>query len=146
MLVRTPKVGRWRPRGGLDSEFPLLGHPPVTGSVSRLAAAMPGSLVRGCLFVIHSSTIHVYTHAHTRTYICLHIYIYIRAYTYVHIPRNSGNPPTTDAPHCRCQLPAQTLILRNRISNVELRIFQQHDYQDQVVEILSIELISFKWL
>ena len=56
-----------------------------------------------------------------------------RTHTYIHIHRSFGYPPSADAPHCRCQLPAQTLKLRNRQSSLKLRIFQQPGYQDQVV-------------
>ena len=37
-----------------NQSYLLLGHPPTTGRASCLAAAMPGSLVRGCLLVISS--------------------------------------------------------------------------------------------
>ena len=37
-----------------NQSFLLLGHPPVTGRASHLSAAMPGSLVRGCLLIISS--------------------------------------------------------------------------------------------
>ena len=114
--------------------FPLLGHSPATGKASRLAAAMPGSSVRSCLLVILSQPIHVYTHAHTRTYTCMHIYTYTRSHTYIHIYRSSGYLPPADAPHRRCKLPAQTFNLWNHKSSLKLRIFQQPGYQDQVVD------------
>ena len=54
MVVHTPIVSRWLPRGGWIQSFLLLGHPPMTGRASRLAVAMTGSLVRGCLLAILS--------------------------------------------------------------------------------------------
>ena len=52
-------------------------------------------------------------------------------YTPIHIHLFSGYLPPADASHCRCQLPAQTLKLRNLKSSFKLRIFQQPGYQDQ---------------
>ena len=68
-------------------------------------------------------------------YMCIHMHthVHIYAYTYIQIHRPSGYPPPADAPQCWCQPPAQTLKLRNRKYRLNLRIFQQPGYQDQVV-------------
>ena len=54
MVVHMPKVSQWPPRDGLDSELPSPRTPAHAGRALRLVAAMPGSLVRGCLLVIYS--------------------------------------------------------------------------------------------
>ena len=64
---------------------------------------------------------------YTCAYTCTHTYIYM--HTHIQIHRPYGYPPPADAPHYRCQLPAQTLKLRNRKISVKLRIFQQPGYQ-----------------
>ena len=56
----------------------------------------------------------------------------------IQIDRPSGDPPPADAPHCRCQLPVQTLKLRKSKSCLKLRIFQQPGYQDHGGSILII--------
>ena len=72
---------------------------------------------------------HIYIYMNTYKYIYIYmptyIYIYTNAHTHIHIYWASGYPPSADAPHRRCQLPAQTLRLRNRKSSLKLRIFHQ---------------------
>ena len=97
-------------------------------------AAMPGSLVRGCLLVIRSKPVHVHTHGYIRTYTCIHIYIYTCVHTYIHIHRPSGYPPPADALHCRCPLPAQTLKSSNCKSSLKLTILQQPGYLEEIVQ------------
>ena len=50
------------------------------------------------------------------------------------IYRPSCYPQTTDAPHRRCQLPAQTLRLRNHKRSLKIKNLSAGWYQDQVVE------------
>ena len=83
MVVHTPIVSWWPPRGGLDSEFPS----PRTPAHGRQCLALCGRYAwqfNPWLLIGFSPLSYVHTHAHTRTYTCIHMYIYIRVHTYAH--------------------------------------------------------------
>ena len=73
-VVHMPKCASDHQGVGWIQSFPLQRHPPVTGSASRFATAMPSSLVQYCLLIIYSKPIHIY----------MHIYIYISTHLYAH--------------------------------------------------------------
>ena len=104
MVVYTPPVSRWPPRGGLDSEFPS----PRTLARDRLGLALSGRYARQfgpsrligysqltytCAYSCTHTGIYMHTHIHTytciqkniHTYTWIHIYIHMHAYTITHI-------------------------------------------------------------
>ena len=92
-------------------------HSPRTAALDRQGLALSGRYARQFgppLFIGYSQL----------TYTCIYTCTPTDKYSYTHIYKFIGYPPPADAPHCRCQLPAQTL---------KLRILQQPGYQDQVV-------------
>ena len=113
----TPIVSRWPPRGGLDSEFPS----PRTPAHGTQGFSLSGRYAWqfGSLLLIGYSQL-----TYTCAYTCMHIYIYRLAHTYIqHIYRPYGYLRPADAPCRRCQLPAQTLKLRNHKSSLKYRMF-----------------------
>ena len=87
-----------------NQSFLFLGHPPMIGRTSLLVAAMPGSLVRGCLLLAANQYTCMHkqhtTHIHVE-----HIYICIHVRTYMQIYRPSSYPPPADTAHRSYQLP-----------------------------------------
>ena len=107
VVVRTLKVSRWPPRGGLDSEF----LSPRTPAHDRQDLALCGLYARqfGPRLLIGNSQLTctcVYACTHTCIYMHTHIHIYTCEVvnTYIHNHSPSGYPPPEDAPRCRCQL------------------------------------------
>ena len=139
MVVHTPKVSRWPQRGGLDLEFPS----PWTPARDRQGLALSGRYARqfGRRMLIGYSQL-TYTHAHTRIYTCIHIYIYIRVHTPIHTHRPSGHPPPADAPHCICQLPAQTLKLINCKSSKKIKNLPTNPYESSYLTSCKVEHLS----
>ena len=138
MMVHLPTVGRWPPRGGLDLEFPSSRTP----THDRQGLVLSGRYARQfvpLLFFWFAANLCMCTLAHTCTYTCIRIYIYMHTHLHIHIHtcshihRPSSYPSPADAPHSKCQLPPQTLKLKQCKSSLKLRIFQHLCYQNQVL-------------
>ena len=92
MVVRTLKVSRWPPRGGLDSDFPT----PRTPIHHSQGFTPSGSYARqfGPWLLIGYSQLTC-----TFAFTCTHTYIYMHTHKQIHRP--SSYLPPAEAPHCR---------------------------------------------
>ena len=97
MVVRMPKVSRWPPRGGLDSEFPS----PMAPARDRQSLALCGrcgrqfgrQLLNCRLFTatpymrIQMRThVHIHAYTYTYTYVCTHLYSSVGSTAIRHLP------------------------------------------------------------
>ena len=84
LVVHTPIVSRWQPRGGLNWELPSpwqAGPRAYSGRYAMLWSATAYWFFTVNLYMC----IHMHTHKYIYNYTCIHIYIYIRVHTYIHI-------------------------------------------------------------
>ena len=130
------------PRSVLDSEFPS----PSTPAHDRQGLARSGrwhSVWSMTAYWLFAANLHMCIQMHTHIHIppCTDTCAHMRPHIHINIP--SGYSPAAEAPHTRCQLPAQTLKLRNRKSRLKLRIVQSPGYQGQLVAFYLI--YSLKW-
>ena len=130
--------GSWRNR---REEEPGLGRELDCGRSVTQLCLQPNILPQGCHCFINKL---IRLDGYPRPYKCWFIspksagdhlgVVWIQSFhsSIGHVPaldRHSGYPPNADAPHSRCQLPAQTLRLRNHKGPYNIitrkRIFQQ---------------------